>query len=290
MATVTVTAARGLYTSPNSLDVGAVPPGSLLVADNIIINHDNVIEPRRGFDNLYAISSTPTDVPDELFIYNNTLLVHYGTTLAHDGGSPGPFIPYTGSFAPLAPGITRMKGAESQNSFLFSTATGIQYMPSLAGNIRKAGIPRAPAAHPAQAASTVLSGGSWFAVNTAVAYRLVYGTRDVNNRLILGEPSERMVVINPADITIAIGNASVTTGSSVVTVTTTTNNYAAMMSDGGAAGNVVTINVVVNAADNPNFVSGTFGIVGGSITPSGFKYDQVTLAGGNATNGHSIAS
>ena len=39
---------KGLYTFPN--DLSAIPDGSLSVADNVVIDAENVVQPRRGFD------------------------------------------------------------------------------------------------------------------------------------------------------------------------------------------------------------------------------------------------
>jgi hypothetical protein len=74
--------AKGLYTNVNELS--EADPGAMLVADNVVIDKDSVVEPRRGFDKLLYKFSGSTQTARNLFVYQDQLLAHYGTnTLAY---------------------------------------------------------------------------------------------------------------------------------------------------------------------------------------------------------------
>ena len=78
--------AKGLQTFLNFLS--AVPEGSLFEADNVVIDRDGVIEPRRGLKVLADIPSTSK----QLFTYKDTILTQYGDALSYYNGTS--FVPY----------------------------------------------------------------------------------------------------------------------------------------------------------------------------------------------------
>lgn len=69
--------ALGLYTNVNELS--EAKPGSMLIASNVVITKDSIVEPRRGFSALEHAFSLVSDRARNLFTYQNQILAHYGT-------------------------------------------------------------------------------------------------------------------------------------------------------------------------------------------------------------------
>jgi hypothetical protein len=66
----------GLFTNVNSL--GSVPQGAMLVADNIVIDKDDIVEIRRGFKVFGdAIGVSPSNTAKQLMNYKDRLIRHY---------------------------------------------------------------------------------------------------------------------------------------------------------------------------------------------------------------------
>lgn len=77
MAQKIILRAAGLYTYPN--DLSMVPPGSLLVADNVVIDREGIVEPRRGFNLLPGtLGDSITNRSSQLVAFGNFVLSHYG--------------------------------------------------------------------------------------------------------------------------------------------------------------------------------------------------------------------
>lgn len=179
---------RGLFTAPNN--ISGVPPGALETADNLVINSKNLIESRRG-QTQYGTPLTLTgdEQANKLFNYSSSLIVSYADKMAYDAGS-GSWTDYNGTY--LQPTATnKIRSLEALRNFYFTSDTGIYKIDALTSDPRPAGAPRA-------------LGGSYDLGNTpgfleddtAVAYRIVWGYVDVNNNLILGAPSQRLVAVN----------------------------------------------------------------------------------------------
>jgi len=180
---------RGLYTSPNNLS--GVPPGALLVADNIVINNKNLADSRRGqtqYGNPLSISSGQVN---KIFNYASSLIVSYYNKLAYDSGS-GTWVDYSGTYTDPASGY-KMRSLEALKNFYFTTSEGIFKIDSLTATPRKSGVVKALGG-----TATVTGSSGFLLEDTAVAYRLVWGYRDANNNLLLGSPSQRVVVANPS--------------------------------------------------------------------------------------------
>ena len=75
--------ATGLYTHPNALEV---PPGSLLVADNAVIDREWVISRRRGFKRYGSALDGP---PAALFEFKKRLITLDGDRLKYDSDGAG---------------------------------------------------------------------------------------------------------------------------------------------------------------------------------------------------------
>ena len=200
---VTVNAA-GLFTQPNILNV---PPGALTVASNVVIQRQNVIEPRRGF-NLYGEPfGSATDRLKQLIYYKGRILRHFNSTLQYDTGTQDNagievFNSFAGSYTEPQAGL-RIKSVESNGNLYFTTNNGIQKISATAaGDFTTASGYITPAggvqALDLQASIVQTQGetAGFLPNDSTVAYRVVWGIKDANQNLILGVPSQRAEVYN----------------------------------------------------------------------------------------------
>ncbi len=180
---------KGLYTSPNNLS--GVPQGALEIADNIVINSKNVADSRRGQTQYGTPLTVGSGQVNKLFNYASSLITSYDNKLAYDSGD-GNWTDYSGTYNDPATNY-KMRSLEALRNFYFTTSSGVFKIDALAATPRKAGVVRA------LGGTGALIGSSGFLVeDSAVAYRLVWGYRDANNNLLLGSPSQRLVVVNPS--------------------------------------------------------------------------------------------
>ena len=142
----TVNAALGLHSFKNEL---TLEDGALVQANNIVIDKDGVIEPRRGMK-IYGDSfGTASDVSKQLLQYKGRILIHYATKLLFDDGS-GAFSEFSGTYTELESGL-RIKSVESNGNLYFTTNEGIKVISALEatelttdpGYIVSAGVPKA---------------------------------------------------------------------------------------------------------------------------------------------------
>lgn len=176
---------RGLYTQPN--DLGSLPDGSLIEADNIYIDRDDTAQPRRGFK-IYGNSiGSSSDRVKQLAIYKSTLLLHYSNVLLHET-STGVFTPYSGDVTEPETGL-KIKFQEMNSNLYFTTLNGVKKLDSLNGTIVKSGGTKA-----LDLDLSITDQSGFFTQNSEVAYRIVWGYKDANNNLILGTPSQRAVI------------------------------------------------------------------------------------------------
>lgn len=198
MPAVITLKALGLNTSPNQLEVAE---GSLSIASNVVIKRDNIVEPRRGFK-LYGDSMpSSTDRAKQLLVYKRRILRHYATTLQYDNGS-GTFTDFAGSYSEQEPGY-RIRSLEQNGNFYFTTSNGIMKISSATSDFS----PDADYITPSGGVKALDGDGTvdvvlgetsgFMPLDSAVAYRFVWGTKDANNNLILGVPSSRVEVYNP---------------------------------------------------------------------------------------------
>ncbi len=182
---------RGLYLAPNNLS--GVPEGALEVADNVVINSKSLIESRHGQTQYGSPLTIGSGQVNKLFNYSSSLIANFDDTMAYDAGG-GNWVNYSGSYtAPDA--AYKMRSLEALKNFYFTTDRGIYKIDSLTSTPRTAGVVRA------LGGTADLIGTQGFLVaDTAVAYRLVWGYVDANNNLILGAPSQRLVVQNPSGV------------------------------------------------------------------------------------------
>jgi len=187
-----VLAALGLQTTPNEL--GAVQAGGLRKAENCVMMGPGLIGPRRGQASVgYAPSNGQ---PQALGLFGNTLVANTvdfagDYSLEYDSGSA--FVAYEGNYAPPAPETLRMKFSYVQKCMYATTSRGIvrvdvkENAPVLSGGPRTWQIYSA-------GLNPVTVG--FLPPGSSVAYRVVFGVKDVNGVVHLGVPSGRVVVDN----------------------------------------------------------------------------------------------
>jgi len=207
MAQSVINKAIGLRSFKNEL---TLPEGSLITADNVVIDRDNVIEPRRGYK-LYGDFGIAADRAKQLLQYKNTALLHYSDKLLYDNGS-GTLAAFYGSFSELSSGL-RIKGIETSGNFYFTTDNGIKKISATsvgdfttASNyIIDAGVGKALNGVGTANIGTpgFLTIGDTHSV-CAVAYRTLWGYKDANEVLVLGAPSEYFIVRNLDTVSTAV--------------------------------------------------------------------------------------
>lgn len=181
---------RGLHTQPNPLS--EVPMGGLTRAKNVVIDKDGVIETRRGLKRYgNALTLGGGEKINRLFNYDETLLVHYGSKLAYDSNGAGTWTDYSGTFSAPS-GAVAIHALEANQNFYFTTSTGVKKLDSVTGTPGDAGMIKALDG----SAALSSAGSGFFTTANQVAYRIVWGIKDANENLILGAPSQRIVIAN----------------------------------------------------------------------------------------------
>ncbi len=255
--------ATGLFTTPNKLS--SAPDGALAVADNVVIKHEGVIEPRRGQEEVGAnIGSSNINV---VTFFNDGKVVQYGTSsLAGSLTGDSTYVSY-GTHTPVDATLLRMKFAQSNNNLYFNTSTGTKMTTGVTTVPVDAGVARA------LDPSGSLSGnpnatGAWFLANTRVAYRVCLGTKDANNNLKLSAPSGRCEIINPADESVSLTRSS--------------NIVAATFADGSANFSNGDIIAITGSGGAGTFGAGPFTLTSGA-------YDSATYSETGANEGPNVA-
>ena len=196
----TLLAAKGLGTFNNEL---GLKDGLLLTADNIVIDRDDVITPRRGITN-YGTIAPCCGSYNQTFVYKERLIAHDGTKLYYDSCcQDGCFTQFSGCIVPLESGI-RLKGVEANGNLYFTTSDGIKKLAgtlndccntnfvSTSGFITNAGGAKALDT----TGNITFECGGFLPPLSKTAYRVVWGIKDANVNLVLGSPSSRYVIAN----------------------------------------------------------------------------------------------
>ncbi len=179
---------RGLYTSPNNLS--GIPAGALVVADNLVIPSKNLAESRKGQTQYGDPLVVGADQVNKLFNYTSHLIANYANKMAYDSDGLGTWIDYPGTYMSPQTGY-KIRSLEAQKNFYFTSSEGIKKIDSLTSAPRAAGVDRA------LGGVGTLSGASGFLLDdSAVAYQIVWGYIDANKNLLLGPPSQTIIVRN----------------------------------------------------------------------------------------------
>jgi hypothetical protein len=190
---------------PNALS--QVPAGSLLVAQNVVVDYDGLLSGRRGIrqfgTSLQTITgSAHTNVFQEFF-YAGSKLVWFGdhtvssTNAArfyfgYDSDNLGTWVQTTHPFSPPAYAFTgKYRSVQSNGNFYMTSTTGLLKTDAPVNPLRQAG------GLPGLDGVASLTGASGFmSNNTEVAYRMTWTTTDANHNAVQGVPSTRVVISN----------------------------------------------------------------------------------------------
>jgi hypothetical protein len=184
--TLTVKAA-GLFLDPN--DLGSVPEGALSLAYNVVIRKDNVIEPRRGTK---SVSSIPGFLPKKLKEnWKDVLLAHAGANQRVSNAA-------VSAWTTLYPEVTtpddcRVELVGGGGNMYLTSNEKPRRLEGVAGPVEDCGVPACDIIQGSLFAST---GGTALAPLKTISYRVVFGKQDAADRLILGRPSGRGLVVN----------------------------------------------------------------------------------------------
>lgn len=183
---------KGLYSNPNPFS--EAPEGALEVADNVVLDRESIVATRRGLRQ-YGDPVDLTASVLRLYEYKETLIAHNDNdTLAYDAAGDGStWTTFAGTYqTPIAAdGSSRIQTAEANKNLYLTTRNGIYKMTAPDVEPLPAGAPQA------LGGEGVVSGTTGFMDDdTNVAYRIVWGYRDTSDNLILGAPSDRIVVSN----------------------------------------------------------------------------------------------
>lgn len=179
----------GLATNQNQ--ISKVKPGSLSIANNVNIDKDGVLEPRRGFSYL-ANSPASTIRTDRITEYQDKIIARRSNndTLAYYTTGVG-WTAYSGTYLNPDNDYARMRFLKTSGNLYLTTSTGVNVLDAIAGPIYSTGMPKG-----LDGTATTSAGGTSQANNTQTAYRVVWGTKDANNNLYLGAPSQRIISVN----------------------------------------------------------------------------------------------
>ncbi|TGN09983.1 hypothetical protein [Leptospira bandrabouensis] len=179
---------QGLFINNNPINGDTAPLGSCKEALNTVVSRQGIISSRRGFSN-YSNQIIGGDI-SSIFLYKNKKVIHSEDRIFRDDGN--------GVWSEIASNIEladisyKLRSVQAKNNLYFTSSKGIKKLESLTSPVKQAGIPKALNGN----AILIDTGATWLASGTNVAYRCVIGTRDVNNNLLLGSPSQRLVISN----------------------------------------------------------------------------------------------
>ncbi len=208
----------GLYLQANSL---TVPDGALEKAMNVIIQDDDVVQKIKGF---YEYFDPTVLTANALFLYQSKLMAAFADRLSYftnTGTAPnetGTKTDLSGSaFAVTAPRVSR--SVQQSGNLYTTTDNGVMKIDAYNGVIYKAGAPPGLDLRGVfDRANGVFNG------NAQVAYRIVFGRKDLNDNLLLGAPSDILVLTNAKVLTATYTSIIIGAGPTY-TVTVTRPNH-----------------------------------------------------------------
>lgn len=196
---------KGLYTMPNSL--GGVPKGSLLQAQNVVVDYNGLLGVRRGIKqfgtSLAALTGNPSTEIFQEFFYKGSKLIWYGDPtaprlspnkafFAYDSDNLGTWVQTTHPFSAPAYALTdTYRSVQSNNNFYITSVTGLLKTDAPANPLRAAGgLPGL------DGSAALVDVAGFMATNSEVAYRMTWILTDANHNAVEGTPSTRVVVAN----------------------------------------------------------------------------------------------
>lgn len=251
----------GLQLSNNTFS--ASPPGSLSVADNVVIKQKGVAEPRNG-QAWNAVFGTVSARPWQLTEFQAHVLVSYSTTggkgsnsyeIGFDDNAGN--IVFLASASPVdsagSTSAARMHFALASLFCYFCTSLGPRAIEAFNFAPRKAGLPRMPDLFVAPQTTVAVSNG-WMPYNSSVAYRTVLKRAASSGQSLQGPPSNRSVVTNRNLVQVG---GLVRTGGTTVTATFLQNGIQAQPF---AIGSVFTL-----SPGEANFAAASYTVTGASL-------------------------
>lgn len=192
----------GLNYSPNELES---PPGGMKIASNVVITRENIVEPRRGYKEYSTSFGSSSDRAKQVFEYRQRILTHYNDILLYDtdvinDDGKSVLAEFSQSVTEVTTGL-RIKSAQMNGNFYFTTNEGIKKLSlaSAAGfstaSITPAGGVTALNINTRLSVTTGSTTG-FLPTDSAVAYRVLWLTKDANQNLIRGVPSSRSLIYN----------------------------------------------------------------------------------------------
>jgi len=174
----------------NANQLSETQEGSLAIAKNINIDKDSVAESRRGFGFLSNPFASDASRVDRLTNYQDHIIARRSNDNVlsyYDSG----WSDFSGTYLNPDDDYARMRFVQASGNLYFTTSLGVKVLDVYTGPIYSTGMPQG------LDGSASTTGGSGFMTNnTQVAYRIVWGSKDTNNNLYLGAPSQRIIVAN----------------------------------------------------------------------------------------------
>lgn len=131
---------KGLYTAAN--DFTGAPKGGLERADECVIDQDNLLEPRRGFEALTYHFANTDDRGNEATNYQTYKIAHYGgDSVARYDNSTGWNV-YSGTFNHPDTQLAKSRFMQALKNLYITTSTGVKKLDAYNGTWVAAGIPK----------------------------------------------------------------------------------------------------------------------------------------------------
>ncbi|NDE09881.1 MAG: hypothetical protein EBZ95_04855 [Chitinophagia bacterium] len=187
--------AKGLHTFVNPLG-NSIPQGSFLDVSNVVVDRDGIIEPRRGFNQYLNSFGTQNDRAKQLLNYKDSVLRHVLSELQFDLDSA--FSSFTSDAIDEIRSGLRIRSVETNGNLYFVTATGVKKISARnALDFPNISITNSGGAKALDLIAKLNYGNPGFMIpNSKVAYRILWGIKDLNENLILGTPSSSTLVYN----------------------------------------------------------------------------------------------
>ena len=180
---------KGIHTSPN--EFSSVPEGAMTVADNCVVDDENVLAPRRGFSRYIAFGSVGNRAR-RYTDFEGTMIAAYSTSTIARYNS-GSWADYSGTYTDPDANLARLQFLKVQSNLYFNTSGGVYRLDSPTGTPALSGICKA-----LDIQLALGSAGSALEADNQVAYRMIWGIRDANNNIVVGAPSGRATITNPS--------------------------------------------------------------------------------------------
>ena len=190
----------GLYLQPNSFDV---PDGAMEVAQNVVLQSDNVISKTKGFYEYWRPSGF--DVLDRLvalYTYQGQLIGAFDNGIGYFDDT----YPFGDTYNSVG-ALTRISGeatvfenqayfAEANQNIYITGTRGVFRLEAYSGPERKVGVPPGLSLSVLDSYETV----GVLPPDSQTAYRVVFGRRDANGNLLLSAPSDVATIGVPAPV------------------------------------------------------------------------------------------